>query len=647
MSVLLSWVVSVALSMKFKRGVEQFATLSIAFLVFPVFALGLFNHIAIGIWISLLCGAISFGGIACYIIKDKESAIKVLLSVGSLSYLFFILALGYLSMDRGFGAADEFAYWGIVLKYYCAGGKIPYTDAIHPATGVLWAYLAEKTWIGYAESMAIWSMAVLAVSFFMPLYRFVNGKDKLIKCITMGLVIVLALFTIDAASLSTIMQDTVLGCAFAYTLCSIYEYMNEKDKFFLIKVVMGLCFMSTFKRSGIIFTGLILLFLSFMSIQKKYPFLDKGRDIALFLSMATICPLTLFFLWGCGAKYIIPVMALVVIGIVAALVANKEYKRIKHNLGFGIGMFFLLFWSALVVLHRQIIISDDFYKATVINFFNGLCSADTQFGGNAVKLSVLLALVFFGCFSVVYMYFCKQNEDDINGKNFLLCGGAAEVTIFIYLLVLLWKYLDSIAKSNGSQYVPSLDRYVGGCIYYPLIFLVIYAFLYIKKSNGINRIHSLSLAMVFVFSLLITDMSSVNEYFLDKKSEPKFYGFSSIGIELKETDKVFFVYEKRGSEDTDYGNAFMYEMYPVECNVMNEFHFSVLNEIDNTYMRPEDFVQMLSDEGYTYVYMQSVDENFATVYGGVVEDADTIKSGDVYVPSETQRGVILKKASRN
>ena len=187
-------------------------------------------------------------------------------------YLFFIVVLGFLSMDRGFSRADEFTFWGVKLKYLYSGGRISFPGSIHPGSAILWELFAEKTWIGYTESMAIWAMAVMIVSLLMPLYRFVTGTNRLLKSICLGILLVFYLYVIDTSSLTSIMADTVLGCSIAYTTCSIYEYLNEKEQIYLIKVLFGLCYMSTLKRSDIIFCGLLLMFLAYLCTQKKIAF---------------------------------------------------------------------------------------------------------------------------------------------------------------------------------------------------------------------------------------------------------------------------------------------------------------------------------------------------------------------------------------
>ena len=116
-----------------------------------------------------------------------------------------------------------------------------------------------------------------------------------------------------------------------------------------------------------------------------------------------------------------------------------------------------------------------------------------------------------------------------------------------------------------------------------MIATIMPALFYLERDFKIPQNISMT-AITVAAMLFLTDLPSINVYLLNKDEEPQFYGFSSAGIELKDSDKVFFIYEVRDDNGPDLSNAFVYEMYPAECNVLNAFHYSNLKDKDKEYM---------------------------------------------------------------
>ena len=80
-------------------------------------------------------------------------------------------------------------------------------------------------------------------------------------------------------------------------------------------------------------------------------------------------------------------------------------------------------------------------------------------------------------------------------------------------------------------------------------------------------------------------------------------------------------------------------MFPADCNTQNEF--TLINGDVNSFITPAEFSKILTEGDYNYVYIQTIDDNFETVYGEMLDYNGAIASGTVFEVVPHDDGMVL------
>lgn len=221
-----------------------------------------------------------------------------------IAYIFFLFYFMLLNYQRGLTQSDDLRCWGLAVKnyyYYSSLFSLKATDlsALHPPAIRLWNYFSTKLWITYSESICLFSQDMLTVSVLLPFFSFINGKgtmEKMDFCscfcfsgsiIEMKRLIYLFLYT-----------DALLGILTAYTLCMVYLWIKSdcRIKLYHINLLFGLAILCMTKRTGIFFSGIIVMvifgLLSLKMMQKK---LVKRKCAKYFTEVFLVVIVPLYF----------------------------------------------------------------------------------------------------------------------------------------------------------------------------------------------------------------------------------------------------------------------------------------------------------------------------------------------------------------
>lgn len=622
MGILLTWPVAAALSLKLRRRIEDTALIGIIIMTVIMLIPSLLFKLEIGLYAALFFGVICCVYLVIKFFKSSNQLKDYIFTPGGAAFLFFIMFFAVFSMGRGFSKTDEFGYWGHILKGFYKYDDIRFYTTLHPRTTILWEYFAEKTWIGYAESMAFWAVDVLLVSMLLPAFRFVNEERKLFDTLLLSVIVFLFPLSLWSFSWASIMPDAIIGISVGFVFVAAYEYIKTKDYVYAMQLFAGLYLLTTSKRIGILWASLAIFSIVFVSR------LDRSclRVVAGLVCMDVLA----YAVWLGVSKYLLLPPLAAVAGVVLVW-GYKEHYRIITGKWF-IALAALVFVAAGYIAAQKLIYSNELNLSSTLNYCRGVFTTNNIAFGQVIKLSMLSLTVLFGA---LLLYLRQKNE----ANHLIYCMGISVIfSSFIFNLCLWAQYSTAIVKANEGfgQYVPGFERYVLGSFFAPLM-LMGYWFLdkYGKKFRY-------SIMALFIGMLLMTDVSYASDYLIDKQAPVKFYGFEDAGITLNEDDKIYVIYEVPIDSNLDYSAAFGYGFFPAECISENEFY--LINGDADKCITPKEFENILKDGQYDYVYIQTIDEHFVEIYGDMIEFDGVINSGTVFTVTEKDDGsVCLKK----
>ena len=622
MGVCFSWIVAAALALRFKKRIEDTAVVAISAITLSILLPGLVISLETGFYLALALGLLCTAFCAIQFFKARDDYKKYVFTPGGWAFIFFIAFFAVFSIGRGFAKSDEFTYWGYILKGYYNYADLRIGNPIHPGTSILWNYFAEKTWIGYSEGMAFWAVDVLLVSMLLPVFRFVNEERKLFDTVLLSVIVFLFPLSLWSFSWASIMPDAIIGVSVGFVFVAAYEFIKTKDYVYAMQLFAGLYLLTTSKRIGILWASLAIF--SIVVVSR----LDRSclRVVAGLVCMDVLA----YAVWLGVSKYLL-LPPLAAVAGVALVWGYKEHYRIITGKWF-IALAALVFVAAGYIAAQKLIYNNELNLSSTLNYCRGVFTANNIAFGQVIKLSMLSLTVLFGA---LLLYLRQKNE----ANHLIYCMGISVIFSSLVFNLCLWaQYSTAIVKANEGfgQYVPGFERYVLGSFFAPLM-LMGYWFLdkYGKKFRY-------SIIALFIGMLLMTDVSYASDYLIDKQAPVKFYGFEDAGITLNEDDKIYVIYEVPIDSNLDYSAAFGYGFFPAESISENEFY--LINGDANKCITPKEFENILKDGQYDYVYIQTIDEHFAEIYGNMIEFDGVINSGTVFTVMEKDDGsVYLRK----
>nr|WP_297767854.1 hypothetical protein [uncultured Butyrivibrio sp.] len=631
MGIFLLYAFALAIALKYKRTVGDAAAIGLMVIITSYSICGELFSLTKGFYaVLVICSfCVGYCILSCSI--HFRDSLKIIISPGSIILIVLIVFFAISSMGRGYRFTDEYDYWAYNLKGYYYLDDIRSGGICHPHAFVIWWLFAEKTWICFSESMALFAQCVAEIVMLLPLTNYIKGKHIVIKSVCITTIIVLIPMMLWKYSYSSILGDGLLFCGVIYTIITMVEYLEKCDKWYAFQLLWGAYILSSIKRIGILYASLIIMFMVLVCFQDYYQFIKRDKNTILYLvAMIAIPSFTYIFWLGTSMYALLPIVGAIG-GYLLAKIVNCRSVFIRHEDFFaGIGIC-LLFFAGFITIYL-------FSKTAHLNriiiasFIDGIVNTHLVSVGNIVPLSLMtLTLLLIVLLIVYYGHVRRGTEKVWNRFDFAFLWSSIGVIIIntIFLLALLITFITQI----HSQYAGEMDRYSLPCFAGIVILFILFA---IKKysMDEFRTIVYLTIAIV-----LFTNVADFSKYLIDRRDQFKFYGFESAGIELKETDRLYLVYEEKLDLENDINSAFLYEMYPCSCSIKNGMTWEKIG--DGQHITSEELAEELLDGNYNYVYIQTVDEEFANDYSDMFEDAENVKSGDVYEVVQDKNDVVF------
>lgn len=637
MGIVLAYFIALAGALKFNRKMYEAIPSSMMMvsliLYLSTFAVGLEHAVFVVIAIAIF----AIGYIVIRMIRNPGEVLELGTTRASLFLIFAFLFFGICSIGRGLQRGDDLTYWGYNIKYMYLFGKFQ-QGMIHGPSSILWCYFANKTWIGLSTGISMWAQNLLTFSLFFPLLRVAkNEKFRYMNGISVFLIALIFPLEFSDSTFSSLMPDVLLGLLVTYAVYILIRFLHQ-ERYQIFDLFLSLYMITLLKRIGIFFAAGIVFITAYL-IQNRDDKADDSRLPRVLTIMEVIIIDALYLSWYRISNSAIFFCLIPFIGMCAGYFLRQCVclcsKHKKLVLLVVAGLVFIFAWFA----GQPATNSHAAYFGTISRWYaKEIFTVDySSLGNTPISLGQFLLICTTGLFIFRYLKI-KKHAYDAQDRMFVRLEGLWVLFDIGYLSALFITYREtiSVANINFGQYLPGLDRYLIPC-YIPLILFLFY-YLMRKFAEQLPYIALLEATGTILF----TDMSRLSEYVLFKYIQPEFYAAQEAGITMTERDKIFYVDQTDDYEMTVWGKAFAYAMLPATCDYKNPM--ADLRTEDG--LSPEEWENILIN-GYTYVYLQTINDDFATKYQTLFADKEKIAGGSIYqVTGKNGQVLLVNKAPK-
>ena len=618
MGIVSVWVIPIAMAAFFKKKVEDIAVFPVAGISVLFLFAGLLNGLIFGVYGTIAFTAVCALFILYKLLRDKKEMVHILFSAGSITILLSLLFFSLTCMGRGIDHADDLTHWGSYLKilynFSDLMGKNHPLNIIQPEGILVWDYYILKTWIGYTESLPLAFHAILNILLLLPFLKYSGGKYHLYKVMALWVFILCTPLAIRE-NYGSFYADIIQALLLAYIFIALTEYVKEKNSINIWQMICGMYLLVSSKRAGIFVVACFMITAGMAIVH----FTKKVKTV---LVLAAVT-LVFNYLWlGISIKNAALMVGCTALGVVLGILLNNYSKiKYKEQIVAGVAALSVVFFG---VASRMIFMKDGTSALTATNYF--LFLINEKYFLNMALIPVMVLFI-----AGLYLLYKKAADDD--DRKYLIIGGGLVLSELIYIIGYLFLYVVEIAPENGADgpYLPSFYRYMAPCFYAFFLFAVYVVWeKYAGRFNGV----------VFLICLVSTLFSGkLFNYIFMKPETLHFYGFEQAGIELNSSDKILFIDEQDDDSGIEWADSFIYDVVPA---IAKELYLLKPKDFpEGEYLTVELFKQQLVNQGYTYVYIQTVDDEFLERYKELFPQIENVPSGSVYEVSSTPLGTEL------
>ncbi|MCL2661754.1 MAG: hypothetical protein FWE83_00285 [Oscillospiraceae bacterium] len=643
---LILFIISVALALLLKYRFEQTLAITCFGTIFLFYLLGLAGIMSAGIYVVIAACVIALGLCAWGIVKgsvNKDFLLGRIFTPGFVVFCVFYIFICYVHTGRILSFWDEFSHWGLVVKnmyVFDAFGNHPDATTLfrgYPPSTALFQYF----WMQFNEFYEpdlYRAFGVLSFSFVLPVFKNVNWNNfRVTPFIALFIGMIPMYLYYDYYR--EIYVDGILGILFAYIL---FTYFTEKkfDASFCINLALASFVLTLVKASGFglaLTAGLIIILdyavMARKSVKEKR--LAKiDEDIAGISNVSeekqTIKSRTKIFFTS--KAFYIPAIV-----IVSSVIANQSWSIYRQftNTGFAWGGISDLTIPAVMELLAGR--ADPAYYAIIERYITAFFSYIIYVGETGYTY-----LQWTLIFSLVLFIWLRKVDHPLRSR-LINCAAGMFIGWVIYNLTLILLYVFTF-PTDVASILASYSRYINTYFTAAIcLFSILYIY-YVNENKKLNK------RMKFIRMVVFFVVAAFTFYFwpvvnLLKSPEPgvrdnvTVYRLSSLSLDYR-TDRVHYIHI--GSSGFEHFIAY-YELTPVKGAEWLHWSIGSIRSDDDvwtTYITQDEWADMLRD-GYTYVYLERIDELFIEEFGGVFEDTSQIRNRSLFKVTERDGRIVL------
>lgn len=604
------------------RRFEEQLPLSVGVVVSVLYAFALAGALQAGMYAVLLLAAAALAGQAVLLIRGwKNASWKQLLTPGCAA--FFLLAAWVLISFRGhmFNAWDDFSHWGLAVKNISLFGALPsavpestisYRDYPPAATLFSWAW-TELSGL-YNEGDIQRALNMMVMCFLLPAMRDQEWK-KPGKALCLSTLLFMLPLMFNTFSYKALQVDTLLGCMVLYGL---YAWFLCEKKGSLPGIGMTVFVLVLTKGTGIIMAGLMIGVIGadiVLNSQKKW-----GEKIRLILCL--------------------------LLPLIAAKGSWSFFLRIHQVSKMWEQNWPSVFDVAEVLLGRGTPQQKSILGLVLEKVTSPLLWHEN--GGAKVNLVLWLMLI-----TIARCWVVTRCDDPQEKKSMKIAFGVLIAGTFAYVFMLLIMYVY-IFRPDEAIWQASIDRYMSSYMI-PLVGFTMLLLIRKLDQKGLPGTLSAPMCLLTCAVLIVNPATVMQETATTYIRNQEIYEKRMNNLIPKkvidyldaQTDCVYLVVSNDNGKEY-YRSTYQFTPIRIQEGMWTTWPVTEKStdwgEVSAIQYSPSEWAKVLNEGGFTYVYLDTIDDRFIKDYRSLFEDGCTIESGKLYGIERVDQGVILHPA---
>lgn len=556
--------------------------------------------------------------------------------------LFFGIVWFFFTIHATIFGWDEF-FWAQFTKailstnnfYSTKSAILPAVIIYPPGIPLFQYYFLHFSY--FSEGALYFSQGILAFSAISLIFDLVGRNIKRLFIFTLAVASALVYF---GPGFLSIYNDHILGVVFAgATLASVFILRTNKSKLLLIPVIFAL---PLIKITGIILSLTVILVVLLDILISNIYLIRKKEQTKLSTVKLLIIMMVIF-----GFSAFLPMKSwnfyLKSQGVVSNFIPGLS--KIKKS------------FSSQATEQEKVIIKN--FNNAVISLPMNQQGSDYQFSNQFVKfylktiktinrpgLTIPVWLLIFAIPFVIIIYFHKSKERRIISLclYFSLLGG-----LLIYLLIHLLAYMYNFSAFEGMG-LASMSRYISSYMLGFALIVIGSVAVYLRDNSRGTKLLGLVSIVVFLY-LFIFHTPPLFRLFIPPQVAAQSTNVvrektravsDTINFNTESSSKIWVIYQNTNGWEC---MMVRYDIVPRKMNggggnwSLGEKYGA--GDVWTTNLSKEEWGSQLLEEGYDYVYLAQVDDNFWNHYSELFEDPDKAKSYKLFKVQQKDNSVVL------
>lgn len=599
MSTILMGVVLCSLSAGFavllRRRIEDLFGFSVLLSVVLLYFFGLAGQLTWGVYaVTGLAAAGAVLALVHFITHFRETADR-LLTPGLLAFLLLLAWMLVVYRNRLADNFADFSHWALEIKNMWLLKQIPnahpastiyFTD--YPPASALFAYYWMWLAGAFSEGDMFRSLVVFCVTMLLPLFRRItwkNWKGFVPACLT-----VFALpLVFNTNVYSTLEIDMLLGSVGAYAVYMAHGQKAQKGGLLMVGAALFVLPMIKVSGAGIALLVLGILVTDWLCNRR----FEKWQGFCLAVAGLLICVLASHLTWSLFISSRLPDVP-----------ASAEPSRVLTFLQNGMEPYQKMAWDSFV---RKMI--------------------EPTYWGSFSEHTYLFWLIAFVVLGVALTW----KEDGAVRRLPLLV--ACAVGAVLYAFSLLATYWFSFTPGEA-KILNECERYFST---FQLILFAVLIYVAIEMWHEKNQLDGRRLAALAACVLLLVSPTRLYANSIAYRNFTRGAELSRASMRPSaavmesldpETDKVFYL--SQGAEDYAYW-VVRYELTPIQLSQLTPgVHLASEGVTAGVVESPQAWVEQLTEQGYTHVYLYHVDDTFKQNFGVLFAQEDRVENATLF-----------------
>lgn len=636
-----------AMAIRSKKRIEECFAPSIFLIIAVLYFSGIVTTFFPGL---MVCIAASVAA-AIYIIvetfRGRANCREYIMTPGFAAFLLYLVLALIACHGFHISKSDEFGHWALAVKNYYAYNDFSNTGlstdifGTYQPAATLWCYFCTKLWVTYSEGVSMLGQIIFIVSLILPVFAILDqGHRSWAKEAALFVIIPCCVYISPIYNAFSILYvDFLLGCAGFFCVWNFYRYHKERDTFYAVNFCTGLFILSLIKEFGIVLSGCIIagIFIEECITRKRS---GKTYPISNALLLKAICAVIAAVgtwygylampaqtaaaenLQSEGASW--REVSTAAVGKALAAGASVPVPVVGDTVNHTSGLFGKML---------QGLSDPELVRETIWAFVRAINDSEKSGGiGHLLPISTLYFLVII-VFYLVYRVKIRSDHDIEEMFDTDLMAGVL-IAAALYYCAMLAAYLTMFNPDEVLQLL-SFERYI-----WPATFVLFGTAFFImldeRKEEKRDRMIWLTVTAVIVLSI---KQGAVVDTFTAHQAEINFWGVEHSDVKLQPGDKVLYL--SVADADDDRRRQFYYSVFPATSNLNDEtpeengMDASIRKELS------DDLSNKITEEGYGYVYLDTVNTAFVNIYGNLFAGRD-IQDGTFYRVDLGNEGVRLE-----